>query len=875
MKLIILFLKAVMYILLILWDTILLCVIDILELIIYIFKKLKNFIYKFKYKDKIIFKINYLTFDKSGRFLIYILHNEDLVSVYESLKGIYNTLMNNKEFINFGEKKIIIVSALVNEAEFNYHHNVLINNNTTFEEYYNSVKDIINTHYEYGYPIDIIQNFKVRVWNLDLKENENIKITTSTIDKVKNYTSNSNYNKLNSIVFLKYNKFSLFKKFYSSKSTIKPLKKGILNNEICKLISTMDVETISFDNKQIPICITICYNFIETKLFIIDHELFKIDYKTAVNNLWKEFFDFIIDKQGYFENIFVHNLGAFDGYFLYKALLNNFKPEEVKTIIDDKNKFIQITFNLDKFKITWKDSYRIFPVSLDNLCKSLKVKGKISKYNPKFNNINLFKDKHLLEEFKEYALQDSICLNNALNELQIMYNMEFGIDITTILSTSTLSLKIFRKRFLDKEIPILNGWIDNFIRNGYYGGATDYYKAVGYNINHYDVNSLYPYAMCNPIPYELIKFHKDLTNYDLNNFFGFCLAEIYCPKDIKIPLLPFRYKNKTIFPTGKWIGVYFSEELKAVTKYGYKIKLIKGYEFSKTDLFSSYVEHFYDKKKFSTTSAERLIAKMQLNQLYGIFGRKQELIETINIPKKDIIKYVKTRIVKTIIDINDEVSTLLVSKNISIETINKLNDYFTEVDNCKFTSYNQEVKSNVAIAAAVTAYARIEMIYYKVNFDVYYTDTDSIFTPDILPKNKIGKGLGLMKNELDGCVIDKAIFLGIKEYGYTYTDKTGIKIDKSTFAGVPKDSLSFQEIESIFNGDTIKKETSFRFFKSFKDLSIITKKVTISIKNNHDKKLIDNNYIPLNINELNHILDNTGKYCKIKNKIIKFFKKFI
>lgn len=50
-------------------------------------------------------------------------------------------------------------------------------------------------------------------------------------------------------------------------------------------------------------------------------------------------------------------------------------------------------------------------------------------------------------------------------------------------------------------------------------------------------------------------------------------------------------------PTGKWIGVYFSEELKAVKPYGYKINLIRGFEFNKVDLFNEYVDHFYEKKK--------------------------------------------------------------------------------------------------------------------------------------------------------------------------------------------------------------------------------------------------------------------------------------
>ena len=374
-------------------------------------------------------------------------------------------------------------------------------------------------------------------------------------------------------------------------------------------------------------------------------------------------------------------INKFNNDFLFKIIY----PQDVDTIIDDKNKFICINLTLinkdNKFIICWKDSYRIFSVSLDKLCLSLKIEGKTSKYLSKYNNIDLFKDPELLEEFKKYSLQDSICLLKALNILQDMYNQEYGICITTIISTSTLSLKIFRKWFLDKkiEIPIIRGWIDQFIRKGYFGGATDYYKAEGYNLHYYDVNSLYPHVMCNSMPLEMIEHHKDLTNYELKNFFGFCLAEIYCPQDIKIPLLPFKYKGKTIYPTGRWIGIYFSEELKEVIKYGYKIRLINGYEFSKADLFSDYVYHFYDKKRNATMSKDdtsKFIAKMQLNQLYGIFGRKQELIQTINVKNEDIINYITTRIVKSIIKINDETSTLLISKNINIKILKQLNTYF-------------------------------------------------------------------------------------------------------------------------------------------------------------------------------------------------------
>lgn len=191
------------------------------------------------------------------------------------------------------------------------------------------------------------------------------------------------------------------------------------------------------------------------------------------------------------------------------------------------------------------------------------------------------------------------------------------------------------------------------------------------------------------MPFELIKHHDDLTNHDLNDFWGFCLAEIYCPKNIKIPLLPFKHEGKTIYPTGRWIGIYFSEELKAVIKYGYKIKLINGYEFSKIDLFDSYVGHFFEKKRIATMCKDdtsKCIAKMQLNQLYGIFGRKQELIKTINVKNEDLINYITTRIVKNIIKINDDISTILISNNINVDILKQLNSHFSD-KNCNFHSY--------------------------------------------------------------------------------------------------------------------------------------------------------------------------------------------
>ena len=64
--------------------------------------------------------------------------------------------------------------------------------------------------------------------------------------------------------------------------------------------------------------------------------------------------------------------------------------------------------------------------------------------------------------------------------------------------------------------------------------------------------------------------------------------------------------------------------------YGYKITLIKGYQFSKINYFEEYVEHFFNIKKNANNLSNRFIAKMHLNQMYGIFGRKQILFQLQN-----------------------------------------------------------------------------------------------------------------------------------------------------------------------------------------------------------------------------------------------------
>jgi hypothetical protein len=320
------------------------------------------------------------------------------------------------------------------------------------------------------------------------------------------------------------------------------------------------------------------------------------------------------------------------------------------------------------------------------------------------------------------------------------------------------------------------------------------------------------------------------------------ISQVYCPKTMLRPVLPFHKDGKTIYPTGTWTAIYFTEELKAVETLGYQFKLIRGYEFSKSNIFDNYVDHFFSIKRNSSGS-QKGIAKLHLNGLYGYFGRRQDLIETVNVSNKNLTNYLATRIVKEVLEINNKYSTLLLASNINLNVLRDLN----MICESNIKNVTKFVMSNVAIAAAVTSYARIHMIYYKLLPGTVYTDTDSIFTTDVLPELLIGNDLGEMKDELNGKTIKEGLFLGLKKYGYWYLDDNNNKVEKSVFAGVKRDSLSFHEIIELFEGIKIHKIVDNRFYKSFKNLNISIRSANISINKSDRKELIDNIYLPPHI----------------------------
>jgi hypothetical protein len=371
-----------------------------------------------------------------------------------------------------------------------------------------------------------------------------------------------------------------------------------------------------------------------------------------------------------------------------------------------------------------------------------------------------------------------------------LYFNNFSINIHDHATIASHALRLFRTHFIpdecvpdnkkdgyDKEIgvytykyfppkdliiPVLSESIYINIRKSYTGGSTDMFIPSNLNnelIYGYDVNSLYPSIMKDKyIPIGIpTYFEGDIRKIETNSF-GFFEVDVNCPRELQHPIIQLHIKRngvfRTISPTGSFRMWIFSEEMYNAEKFGYTFNILRGYTFSKKILFKSYVENLYALRlQYDKSNPMNYIAKLLLNSLYGKFG--------MNL----VFEYIQVLSQKT-------TETLLSSPLHNIWDITKLNEdnnlvHYNNIDNGENI---KNLKINVGISSAITAYARIFMSQFKNNplLQLYYTDTDSIYTnlnpsemdklyPGIVNNTELGK----LKLE---SISRKAVFISPKCY---------------------------------------------------------------------------------------------------------------
>ena len=338
-------------------------------------------------------------------------------------------------------------------------------------------------------------------------------------------------------------------------------------------------------------------------------------------------------------------------------------------------------------------------------------------------------------------------------------------------------MKIFKTHFLPKDtLYQILGNVEKDIREAYTGGAVDLY--IPHNCNGaeelymYDVNSLYPYIMANfPVPTgKPVAFEGNILEINPEAY-GYFYCKIRSPKYLEHPILQRKIKTKDGFRTiaglGSWTGWVYSGELFTCQKLGYKFEIIRGYLFEPKIIFDTYVNVLYQlKNEHPKGSPLNAIAKLLLNSLYGKFGMKPEqtvveVLETkMNELSDETIESLKIGVANGVVyDLMqiDENHCVLVRKNVPSAIHDEQNDIFHGLD------------VNVGVAAAITAGGRLFMSSYKnrTEYDLYYSDTDSIIINKELSSDLIGGELGLWKLEHK---ISKFVALAPKTYGMELTN---------------------------------------------------------------------------------------------------------
>nr|QHB79550.1 DNA polymerase [Sesuvium portulacastrum] len=566
-------------------------------------------------------------------------------------------------------------------------------------------------------------------------------------------------------------------------------------------------------------------------------------------------------------NIDFHNLSSFDGIFLLKHLACHHSDYKLKPLMSNNRLYELAVYSGKKKLFCFRDSLHLIPGSLqalaNNLCSDLGTKGSIDHEKVNLSNLTSLK-KQLLE----YMEQDILLLGGVMKKAQDIYWNLFKIDIVSKITLSSLALSIFRMRYYDPsnlQIHIPNKNEDTFIRRAYYGGHTDVYKPYGEDLYYYDVNSLYPFVMKEfPMPGGKPVWHGNLEGMPLDSLFGFIEADVECPKTIKKPFLPYRDKNDTlIFPTGEFVGVYYSEELKYARKLGYTVLPISGYLFEeKESPFKEYVSSIFENRleaKKKGNEALSFVYKTLMNSLYGRFGINP--ISTIT----------------EICDQNRYNSLIRNSKFIFGDMISE-NNYIVSYHSNTMTEndyWNPPKNSAVQLAAAITASARIYMYPYISREDSYYTDTDSVVLSQPLPEEVVSSSvLGKLKLENR---IKKGYFLAPKAYCFDLM--MGKEVLK--FKGLGKEAISKKWFESQFSDPSRTEVVTVvkNFSKDWKSLDVIKKEalVTLGIKQGSKRKPVFHGDVwmdtdPIEIQDLSN-LNNIGKQIvkSLRNSLTKLF----
>lgn len=328
----------------------------------------------------------------------------------------------------------------------------------------------------------------------------------------------------------------------------------------------------------------------------------------------------------------------------------------------------------------------------------------------------------------EYCRRDTEIVWRFTSEMLGRYAV-LGLDTKATLPS--MALQLFSKKFYRKAFTPLPPEIVDWLRNGYYGGRVEVYRfgEIAGPIHHYDVNSLFPSVMVEGM-YPNVKTYRVTTRPDFSQE-GMADVTLKVP-ETAYPGLPVRGGIDILYPWGTLSGVWTYPEIRQAVADGSDIMSVRhAIQFTPMATpFREYILYCYgERSRADKHTLDDVLWKLYMNSLYGKFGQK---------PNLEMIY--------------DDRSLTLHTK--------------------------PSAAANVVWSAYVTSLARLRLLgFLRSTSECYYTDTDSLFTPDTLPVSGV---LGALK--LEG-TYDSMEAVGNKMYAVEVDGHTTYKAK-----GVPKGS---------------------------------------------------------------------------------------
>lgn len=447
------------------------------------------------------------------------------------------------------------------------------------------------------------------------------------------------------------------------------------------------------------------------------------------------------------------------------------------------------------------------------------------------------------KELEEYCKNDTRVLAKVIIEhLKFVEKNDLGNFKATVASQA---FACFRHKFLPPGKSLLIHTFEPVIDlelESYRGGRCEAFK-IGKleNVYKLDVNSMYPYVMKNnmfPVEPSPKKIFIEPSKEHLLKSLDYYFIIANCDLELNEPVIGCKRK-KLIFPVGKIKQTITSPEIKYILenpKCGEIKKINSMVSYLQIPLFSKYVDYFYGIRTNAPNDAVKTMAKIFLNSIYGKFAQR-------GYPVEEKLKEGKqTRIISKSMDLLNT----YVLDNYDLEDKKerkyiKLGESIYEIK----PPLNRLSKDSMpVISSAVTSYARMYLwdLMTKAGLgNIYYCDTDSLFTNEIGYSRLIANGiihdtkLGSLKLEETGNV---NIF-GVKNYVFN---------GESKLKGIKKDAVLVGENE-YEQFQFLTKASKYR--KGIDDGIVRLDPIRKKVSNNYDKGTVDNkgNIKPLIYNE--------------------------